>query len=285
MSFTGFAASDLAFLSGLAAHNDRDWFTAHRAAYDEGLKPALAALIEAVNPLLEARGLPLRGDAKKSQFRIHRDVRFSNDKRPYKVHVAATVSRTGPDGEWRKMSPGMVYIHIEPEGGSRAPVVEFDPDSIDPLDPSTLPSARGITAAAGAAATTEDPTDYSGSGPFVSAGFWLSERPNIDAVRRAMVANPAAYFAMVEALDKAGLELAPGDAVKKMPRDFADQSGGPLDPALKRTRWIVRRRLTGADIGSPALPEAIAAFAADARPLLEFGWKALGAEAGAGAAE
>ncbi|QTC90405.1 DUF2461 domain-containing protein [Brevundimonas goettingensis] len=284
MTFSGFAASDLAFLTGLAANNDRDWFTAHRAAYDEGLKPGLAALIEDLNPLLAARGLPLRGDARKSQFRIHRDVRFSNDKCPYKVHVAATVSRTGPDGEWRKMSPGMVYIHIEPEGGSRAPVLDFDPDSIDPLDPSTLPSARGIAPDAATEVKPNDEGDYSGSGPFVAAGFWLSERPNIDAVRRAMVANPAAYFAMVEALEKAGLELAPGDPVKKMPRDFADQSGGPLDPALKRTRWIVRRRLTGAEIGSDALPRVVAAFAADARPLLEFGWKALGAGTGAGAA-
>jgi len=275
MTFSGFASDDLAFLSGLAAHNERDWFLANRAVYDDRLKPALAALIEDLNPLLAARGLPLRGDAKKSQFRIHRDVRFSNDKRPYKVHVAATVSRTGPDGEWRKMSPGMVYIHIEPEGGSRA-AVEFDPDSIDPLDPSTLPSARGITATT----QTQDEGDYSGSGPFVAAGFWLSERPNIDAVRRAMVAHPAAYFAMVEALEKAGLELAPGDPVKRMTRDFAEHAGGPLDPALKRTRWIVRRRLTGAEIGSPELPEILAAFAADARPLLAFGWKALGADAG-----
>ena len=70
-----------------------------------------------------------------------------------------------------------------------------------------------------------------------------------------------------------------GDPVKRMTRDFADQSGGALDPALKRTRWIVRRRLTGAEIGSDRLPESIAAFAADARPLLEFGWKALGAGA------
>ena len=29
-AFPGFAAADLAFLSGLAAHNDRDWFAARR---------------------------------------------------------------------------------------------------------------------------------------------------------------------------------------------------------------------------------------------------------------
>lgn len=260
-SFSGFSPADLAFLSGLAAHNDRDWFTANRAAYDEGLKPALGDLIAALNPVLEARGLPLRGDPRKSQFRIHRDVRFSNDKRPYKTHVSATLTRTGPDGLWSKMSPGMIYIHIEPEGGA-APA--FDPQTIDPLDPSTLPSAQPAQ------------ETYAGSGPFVAAGFWLSERPNIDRMRRAMTANPAAYLAMVEALAATGLELAEGDPLKRMPKGYEDQVAGLLDPALKRTRWIVRRQLTGAEIGSPRLPQTVATFAADAQPLLAFGWGALG---------
>ena len=264
-SFPGFAAADLAFLTGLAAHNDREWFLANRASYDAGLKPALADLITALNPLLEARGLPLRGDPKKSPYRIHRDVRFSNDKRPYKTHVSAVITRTGPHGEWAKVSPGMVYIHIEPEGGSTP---AFDPQTIDPLDPSTLPSAQ-----AGAATAQES---YAGSGPFLAAGFWLSERPNIDKVRRAMTANPAAYLAMVEALEDRGLELAPGEPLKRMPKGYEDQAGGPLDPALKRTRWIVRRSLTGEEIRSPALPETIADFAAGALPLLDFGWRALG---------
>ena len=48
-SDAGFGAADLAFLSGLSANNDRDWFAAHRAAYDEGLKPTLAALMSAAS--------------------------------------------------------------------------------------------------------------------------------------------------------------------------------------------------------------------------------------------
>jgi uncharacterized protein (DUF2461 family) len=264
-TFSGFAAADLAFLEALAANNDRDWFAAHRAAYDEGLRPALADLIAATNPLLAAKGLPLMGDPKKSLFRIHRDTRFSNDKRPYKSHVSAVLTRTGPDGDWAKTSPGMVYIHIEPEGGSRP---AFDPQTIDPLDPSTLPSAQEAAEGSG--------DSYAGAGPFLAAGFWLSERPNIEKVRRAMTANPAGYFAMVEALAAADMELGPGEPLKRMPRGYEDQAGRALDPALKRTRWIVRRPLTGVEIGSPDLPEVIARFAAEAQPLLAFGWKALG---------
>lgn len=264
MSFSGFDPVDLAFLSGLAAHNDRDWFLANRAVYDDRLKPALAALIEALNPALAARGLPLAGDPKKSLFRIHRDVRFSKDKRPYKTHISATLTRDG-----QKLSPGLLYVHIEPEGGSRR-VARFDPDSIDPLDPSTLPSARASTHG-----EDEEGSPF-GAGPFVGAGFWLSERPHIDAFRRAVAAHPAGWAAVEAALSKAGLELAAGDPVVRMPKGFETHAGGPLEAAIKRTRWLVRRPLTGVEIASSALPETIAAIAADARPLLDFGWKALG---------
>ncbi|HSW68457.1 MAG TPA: DUF2461 domain-containing protein, partial [Bacteroidales bacterium] len=42
-------------------------------------------------------------------FRLNRDVRFSNDKSPYKTHIGAFISKTGRQGN----SPGY-YIHIEP---------------------------------------------------------------------------------------------------------------------------------------------------------------------------
>ena len=256
-SFPGFAAADLAFLTGLAAHNDREWFTAHRTVYDERLKPTLSALIDALNGAFAARDLPLAGDPKKSVFRIHRDVRFSKDKRPYKTHVSATLTRDG-----QKLSPGLVYVHIEPEGG---PLPAFDPETIDPLDPSTLPSAQAAD------------TGYAGSGPFAAAGFYLSERPHIDAFRRAIVADPKGWLAVEKALTKAGLPLEPGEPTKRMPKGFEEHAGGPLEAALKRTRWLVRRPLTAAEIGDDALPGIIADFVADARPLLTFGLKALAA--------
>ena len=254
-SFPGFAAADLAFLTGLAANNEREWFTANRSVYDEGLKPTLAALIVALNAAFEARDLPLAGHPRHTVFRIHRDVRFSRDKKPYKTHVSATLTRDG-----QKMSPGMLYVHIEPEGGS---MPAFDPETIDPLDPTTFPSADGADAG------------YSGHGPFAAAGFYLSERPQIDAFRRAIVAAPKAWLAVEAALLAKDLPLEPGAPVKRMPKGFEDQAGGPLEAALKRTRWLVRRDLTGDEIGGARLPEVIADFSADARPLLDFGWKAL----------
>ena len=48
-------------------------------------------------------------------FRINRDVRFSNDKSPYKTHASAVLTRTGD-----KKSSGVLYIHIDPAGSFMA---------------------------------------------------------------------------------------------------------------------------------------------------------------------
>jgi uncharacterized protein (DUF2461 family) len=253
-TFAGFSPQDLGFLKGLAANNNREWFEAHRAAYDEGLKSAMGWLITALNMELAARDLPIAGDARKNIFRINRDVRFSKDKRPYKTHVAASLTREGV-----KMAPGMVYVHIEPEGG---PAPAFDPQTIDPLDPSTLPSS----------AVHEH---YAGEGPYLSVGFYLWERPWFDAFRKEIIADPKAWLAVVKSLADSGLELGGGEPVKRMPKGFEDQAGGPLEAALKKTHWLVERRLTGAELTDPNLPTVIADFAAKARPLFAFGWRAL----------
>jgi uncharacterized protein (DUF2461 family) len=253
--FPGFAAADLAFLTGLAAHNDREWFTANRAVYDERLKPTLAALIDALNGAFAARDLPLAGDPKKSVFRIHRDVRFSKDKRPYKTHVSATLTRDG-----QKLSPGLVYVHIEPEGG---PAPAFDPETIDPLDPSTLPSAQ----AADDGLCRERPVR---GGGVLSVGAPAHRR------------LPPGHRGRSQGLGGGREGPGQGAAAGAGRTDQAHAQGlrgagdGPLEPALKRTRWLVRRPLTGAEIGGDELPQIIADFVADARPLLAFGWKALG---------
>ena len=82
-------------------------------------------------------------------------------------------------------------------------------------------------------------------------------------------------MAVEQALTSKGLPLETGEPTKRMPKGFEDQAGGPLEAAIKRTRWLVRRELTGVEIAGADLPAIIAGFAADARPLLDFGWKAL----------
>lgn len=86
--FVGFRPAALTFLRQLAKHNNREWFESHREAYDAELRAPLAALVEEMDVRLATTAPELIGDPKRSIFRIHRDVRFSKDKSPYKRHIS-----------------------------------------------------------------------------------------------------------------------------------------------------------------------------------------------------
>ncbi len=109
--FHGFPAKGLAFLKELDAQQNRAWFEANKATYEQELRTPLVALVTALGFALSAEGLDLACDPKRAIFRIHRDVRFSKDKRPYKAHISAALTR---DGE--KMAPGVIYVHVDPMG-------------------------------------------------------------------------------------------------------------------------------------------------------------------------
>jgi uncharacterized protein (TIGR02453 family) len=96
-TFPGFPGAQ-AFLAGLAAHNDRDWFNAHKGDYERALKGPGEAFVACVEPQLsKISGAPVSGRI----FRIYRDVRFAKDKRPYNahLHIAFSASAIGPREE------------------------------------------------------------------------------------------------------------------------------------------------------------------------------------------
>ena len=70
----------------------------------------MAALIGAVSAELAAREIPLEGDAKRSAFRIHRDVRFSKNKSPYKTALGVVWYRQGSG----KDGAGVLYFQLSP---------------------------------------------------------------------------------------------------------------------------------------------------------------------------
>ena len=86
--FSGFTPAAFAFLKSLKKHNEREWFERNRATYESELRAPLGALVEEVDVRLARFAPEIVGDPKRSPFRIHRDVRFSRDKSPYKTHVA-----------------------------------------------------------------------------------------------------------------------------------------------------------------------------------------------------
>ncbi|HEV2326657.1 MAG TPA: DUF2461 domain-containing protein, partial [Terracidiphilus sp.] len=106
-----FRPQALTFLRNLARHNDRAWFTPRKPIYEVELKePMLAAIRKITEAMLSFAPNHVR-PAEKSMFRIYRDTRFSNDKRPYKTHVAAWWTHQGLG----KTSGAGYYFHVSPK--------------------------------------------------------------------------------------------------------------------------------------------------------------------------
>ncbi|ESY68448.1 MULTISPECIES: TIGR02453 family protein [Mesorhizobium] len=110
-TFKGFGQKAIPFLKALDFHQSREWFLENRDLFETELRDPLGNLVDTLTSRFAEAGLGLRGDRKKSLFRINRDVRFARDKRPYNRHLSAILS---PDGT--KMEQGVFYVHIGLEG-------------------------------------------------------------------------------------------------------------------------------------------------------------------------
>jgi uncharacterized protein (TIGR02453 family) len=113
-----FTPESLRFLRQLAAHNDKQWFEAHRDEYERAVREPMLELVEEI--LIRFRGFApeIGGDPKRSMFRIHRDVRFSRDKSPYKTNAAAWFRHrdAGHSVGTRAVHGGAgFYFHIAPD--------------------------------------------------------------------------------------------------------------------------------------------------------------------------
>jgi uncharacterized protein (TIGR02453 family) len=80
------------FLRDLAAHNDREWFQANKARYEQSVRDPFLRLVTDLQPRLRKLSPHLVADPRPvggSMMRIHRDTRFAKDKSPYKTAVMA----------------------------------------------------------------------------------------------------------------------------------------------------------------------------------------------------
>ena len=113
----GFGKGTLSFLRGLARHNRKAWFEAHRDQYEALVKAPMLELIEEMDVRLARFAPEIIGDPKRSMFRIYRDIRFSKDKSPYKTHASCWFyHRDGSRGVGREASGGGAgfYFQVAP---------------------------------------------------------------------------------------------------------------------------------------------------------------------------
>lgn len=104
------------FFIDLSRNNHKDWFDENRKRYEQHVKtPFLDFTSDFIK---EATKLDkrLNQDPKKAIFRINKDIRFSADKSPYKLHMAALVNGSfnkdwgNPNGMYYQMSAEGIWL-------------------------------------------------------------------------------------------------------------------------------------------------------------------------------
>lgn len=108
-----FSDASFKFLRGLARHNEREWFQAHKAEYDEQVRAPFQRLLTDLQPVLAGVSEHYRAEPKTvggSLFRIQRDTRFANDKTPYKTWQGARLFHE----RGRQVEAPSFYLHLQP---------------------------------------------------------------------------------------------------------------------------------------------------------------------------
>ena len=102
------------FLTELRANNKRSWFQDNAERYESDVRePAFAFIREFRGPLAKVSKHFVAEDKKVggALMRIHRDVRFSKDKSPYKTNLGIQFRHEGGSDVH---APG-IYLHVDPD--------------------------------------------------------------------------------------------------------------------------------------------------------------------------
>jgi uncharacterized protein (TIGR02453 family) len=199
MSFAGFGPKALPFFKALSFHQSREWFEANRETYESAVKGPMGDLVEDVAERLRKAKIPIKGDRKSSLFRIHRDVRFSASKDPYKTHAGVVLTRSGG-----KNDSGLLYFHLSPEECFfAAGFYQLDPDKLARLRAATARAPKPFKAMtaklkkAGLALSAEDSLKRAPRGfeaiddPEVAAATRLKSMICLRPLREAAISRPA----------------------------------------------------------------------------------------------
>ena len=99
----------LQFLNELRDNNNRHWFEENRSWYDNTKSEFEKSVLLLLNGIAKFDKDIANLEARHCTFRQYRDVRFSKDKRPYKVNMGAYFNKGG-----KKLNTAGYYFHFEP---------------------------------------------------------------------------------------------------------------------------------------------------------------------------
>ena len=102
----------------LSRNNDKIWFEAHRDVYEREVREPMRRLVETLDAKVASMAPEIVGDSRRSMFRIHRDVRFSRNKSPFKTNAGAWLYHRDAGRKVGTMGEGGgagFYFHIDPD--------------------------------------------------------------------------------------------------------------------------------------------------------------------------
>ncbi len=113
MSFTGFTKATIGFLKDLASNNNKEWFENNRDTYEMNLLTPLRQLSTNLGAVITSidREIEIAPKVNKTVSKIYRDIRFSNDKSPFRTDQWLTFRR--PNKQWGNMPE--FYFYFTPE--------------------------------------------------------------------------------------------------------------------------------------------------------------------------
>lgn len=214
---TYFTPKTLRFLKDLAANNRRDWFEAHRTAYERDVREPALRLITAMESAIREVHPAFMASPKKvggSLFRIHRDTRFSGDKTPYKTHI------------------GITFFHA-----------------------ATRATARTVDTGNAARGRLDAPVFYLHIAPgasFMGGGIWHPQAPALRQIREYLVDNPASWTEATRSKAFAQHYALGGEALVRPPKGFDAEHA--LINDLKRKDFIASSDVADDDLMRADLP-------------------------------
>ena len=229
---TYFTDRTFRFQRALARNNTRDWFTAHKADYEEHLRQPFLRLIADLQEPLRAISAHYRADPKPvggSLFRIHRDTRFANDKTPYKAWAGARFFH-----ERTRIATDTAMLQ-RPGAGVEAPSFYLH------VQPGHC---------------------------FVGGGLWHPEPATQRRIRDFIVGNPGSWKAAVRRPAFQRKYSMDGDALVRAPRGYPPDH--ELIDDLKRKDFVATTPIDDATATGPALRKAVVAGIAGCAPLIDY---------------
>jgi uncharacterized protein (TIGR02453 family) len=113
---------------------------------------------------------------------------------------------------------------------------------------------------------------------FAVAGFYQLDKEPLQRWREAMASDPKRFQNVLRALERNNLALSHQEpTLKRMPRGFEALAESPIASYFKIGTFMVSEKLADTDLADAGLIERSVALVKKAKPLLEYGWEALGA--------